>query len=138
MKKILITSFFLLQFFVVQPILAKEPPLQTPSPANPKTDASGQTCSPSSGMVCIDNPLKDKADTPQEFIGQIIKGLLGIVGSIALAMFVYGGFLWMTAAGDKSKVTKGRETMLWATLGLAVIFSSYALVRFVIEKVTAG
>jgi hypothetical protein len=85
--------------------------------------------------VCIDNPLGKTIDTPQKFIGNIIKALLGVIGSIALIMFVYGGFMWMTAAGDKNKVTKGMDTMLWAVLGLTVIFSSYALVRFVIEKV---
>lgn len=97
---------------------------------------SGGVCP--TGQVCIANPLDGKINsdyTPQKFIGNIIKALLGVIGSIALIMFVYGGFMWMTAAGDKNKVTKGMDTMLWAVLGLTVIFSSYALVRFVIEKV---
>jgi hypothetical protein len=87
-------------------------------------------------VVPLKNPLGDKINTPQAFIGQIIKGLLGVVGSVALIMFVYGGFTWLTSAGDKNKITKGRDTMLWATLGLTIIFSSYTLVRFVLEKVT--
>lgn len=89
----------------------------------------------SGGIVTIDNPLGDSVSTPQQFIGRIIQGLLGIIGSIALVMFVLGGFTWMTSQGDKGKISKGRDTMLWATLGLVVVFSSYALVRFVIEKV---
>lgn len=92
------------------------------------------------GVVKITNPLDPKGDgsginTPQKFIGRVISGLLGVIGSIALVMFVLGGFTWMTSAGDKTKVTKGRDTMLWAVLGLTVVFSSYALVKFVIEKV---
>lgn len=110
---------------------------ETPIPGAPLTpDISGRNCP--SGQVCIANPLDGKYNsdyTPQKFIGNIIKALLGVIGSIALVMFVYGGFLWMTAAGEKAKVTKGADTMLWAVLGLTVIFSSYALVRFVIEKV---
>ena len=86
------------------------------------------------GTVCLDNPLGADV-TPQTFIGGVIWAILGIVGSLALALFIYGGFLWMTAAGNAEQVIKGRNTILWATLGLIIIFSSYALVRFVIYEV---
>jgi len=85
------------------------------------------------GSVCLDNPLGAET-TPQSFIGDVIRGILGVVGSLALALFIYGGFLWMTAAGNAEQVAKGRNTLLWATLGLIIIFSSYALVRFVIYE----
>ena len=81
--------------------------------------------------VCLPNPLGD-IDSPQKFIGQIINGVLGIVGSLALALFIYGGVIWMTAAGNAEQVTKGKNVLVWATLGLVIIFSSYALVRFVL------
>ena len=86
------------------------------------------------GTVCLDNPLGSDV-TPQTFIGDVIRAILGIVGSLALALFIYGGFLWMTAAGNAEQVTKGKNTLIWATLGLIIIFSSYALVRFVIYEV---
>ncbi len=68
---------------------------------------------------------------PQTLIGKIINAVLGIVGSIALVMVIYGGFIWMTAAGNQEKVTKGRDVLVWAAVGLVIIFSSYALVKFV-------
>lgn len=85
------------------------------------------------GQVCLDNPLTGAPTSipPQEFIGRIIKAILGIVGSLALVMFVYGGFNWMTAAGNAEKVEKGKQILVWATIGLIVIFTSYALVKFV-------
>lgn len=86
------------------------------------------------GQVCLDNPLGADV-TPQTFIGGIIRAILGIVGSLALAMFIYGGFTWMTAAGNAEQVTKGRNILVWATIGLIVIFTSYALVRFVLFDV---
>ena len=63
----------------------------------PLTDASA-ACDVSGGEVCLKNPINDKysADTPNQLIGQIINGILGIVGSLALAMFIYGGLVWMT------------------------------------------
>lgn len=66
--------------------------------------------------------------------GRIIKAFLGIVGIIALVMFLYGGFLWLTSSGNSQKIEEGRNIFVWAILGLVVIFSSYVLVSFVFEK----
>ena len=70
-----------------------------------------------------------------QLIGQIINGRLGIVRSLALVMFIYGGFVWMLAAGSNEKVQKGKDILVWATLGLVVIFSAYAVVKFIIEGI---
>lgn len=74
-----------------------------------------------------------KTDQPTVLIGQIIRGLLGIIGSLALAVFIYGGFVWMTSAGNSQRVEQGRNTLIWAAIGLTVIFTAYVLVRQTIE-----
>ena len=66
-------------------------------------------------------------------IGRIIRGLIGISGVLALAMFVYGGLMWMTSAGNKERVDKAQKTVIWSILGLVIIFASYALVSFVLS-----
>jgi len=83
----------------------------------------------------LPNPLGPNL-TVQQVIGNIINAILGIVGSIALLMFVIGGFWWMTAGGNEERVKKGRQTLEWATFGLIVIFSAYAILRFVFEAIT--
>lgn len=70
----------------------------------------------------------------QVLIGRVIRAIMGIAGSIALLMFVYGGFLWMTAAGNSDKIQKGKSIFIWATAGIAIIFVSYSLVYFVIQS----
>jgi type IV secretory pathway VirB2 component (pilin) len=77
----------------------------------------------------INNPLS--TDSPQELVGLIIKAILGLTGTIALIYFIIGGFMWMTAAGNMDKIKKGRDTLIWATLGLVIIFSAYSLLKFV-------
>ncbi|MEK7516108.1 MAG: pilin [Patescibacteria group bacterium] len=77
------------------------------------------------------NPLG--AATIQALIGNLIKGALGIVGSVALVIFIYGGFLWLTSGGNPEKITKGKSTMVWGTIGLAVILFAYTLVQFVFQ-----
>ncbi|MFA5129264.1 MAG: pilin [Patescibacteria group bacterium] len=88
------------------------------------------TATKCTGGVCLDNPLGENV-TPEIFIGKIILAVLGIVGSLALVMFIYGGLTWMTASGNSEKVEKGKNIIIWAVIGLAVIFMSYAMVRFV-------
>jgi len=46
-----------------------------------------------------------------------------------------GGLVWMTAAGSNEKVQKGKDILIWATIGLVIIFISYALTRFVLVDV---
>ena len=82
-----------------------------------------------SGSVTLDDPLGET--NPQVLIGRVISAVLGIVGSLALAMFIYGGFIWMTAAGNKERVEKGKNVIVWATIGLVIIFSAYAMVKLV-------
>lgn len=69
----------------------------------------------------------------QEVLGGAIKVFTGIMGSVALAMFVYGGFLIMTAAGNSDKISQGTQIVLWGGLGVVVVLSAYLLVNFVFE-----
>ena len=83
----------------------------------------------------LDNPLGDNIKSPQDLVGQVINTLFGVVGSLALVMFIYGGFLWMTSAGSSEKVKKGRDIFIWAAVGLVIVFSAYNIVRFVIQGI---
>ena len=69
------------------------------------------------------------------FIARIINYLLGMIGSLALVLFIYGGFLWMTSAGRAEAVAKGQKIIIWATIGMAIVFTSYVLVKFFMKNV---
>ena len=81
----------------------------------------------------LTNPLGNTKD-PREIIGLAIQGAMSILGSLALAMFVYGGFVWMLSAGNTEKIEKGKRILTWAFIGLVVIFSSYAVLSFILGK----
>ena len=80
-------------------------------------------------IVQLEKPIQDTDLIV--IIGLIIQAILGVTGSLSLLMFVYGGFLWMTSAGNKNRVQKGKEVLIWATIGLTVIFSSYAMIKLI-------
>jgi len=86
----------------------------------------------------LPNPLGEGVVDPAVILGNIINAALGIVGSLALAVFVYGGFMWVTSAGNDEKIKKGKDMIMWASLGLALIFASYAIVTFVIRGIVGS
>lgn len=90
--------------------------------------------------VKLTNPLTGNAssDTIPVYLGKIISYAMGIIGSLALVMFIYGGALWMLSAGNQEQVAKGKQVLIWAALGLAIIFTAYALVRFVIMAISGA
>lgn len=81
--------------------------------------------------VKLTNPLT--SDDPAVIIGNVIKGILGLTGVIALAAFVAGGVIWMTSGGNAEKVKKGRDILVWAVIGLFIVFSSYSILRYVFD-----
>ncbi|MBT5338589.1 hypothetical protein HN858_00295 [Candidatus Falkowbacteria bacterium] len=86
------------------------------------------------GEVPVTNlPNFMNTDNPYEVIGNVITFLIGLTGSIALVMFIYGGSLWLISAGREDYVKKGTQTMVWAVIGLAVIFSSYLIIQFIVR-----
>ncbi|MCU0680460.1 MAG: pilin [Planctomycetes bacterium] len=128
MKKIVV--FFILSLFL---FFSFNFAVAQDTSGTSQQDTSGTSKKTSTGDS-LSNPLGD-GTTPQKLIGRIINGVLGLVGSIALLMFVYGGFLWMTSSGNAEKVKEGKNIIIWAVLGMAIIFFAYALVKFVIQGV---
>jgi hypothetical protein len=133
------------------------PLVACPSGYTCQTRPAGNYCSSTHGMaVCpegqergedgrcqvIGTPEKIKLENPlgggegitsvPRLIGNIIKTILTIVGALALAMFVYGGFTWLTSGGSAEKIQSGKKIIIWAVIGLVIIFASYTLVDFLL------
>lgn len=64
--------------------------------------------------------------------------LLSIVGSVALLMFVYGGFVWLTSGGASEKIKKGRDIMVNTAIGIAIVFGAATVIYSVGTTLCAG
>ena len=64
----------------------------------------------------------------------VSKIILGVVGSLTLLMFVYGGVMLMISSGNSEKVTKAKGILLAAVVGLIIIFTSYIIIKFVMSS----
>lgn len=60
------------------------------------------------------------------------KWILGIVGSLTLLMFIYGGFLFLVSSGSNEQITKAKGVLIAAVIGLAIVFSSYLIIKFIL------
>ena len=84
-------------------------------------------------------PLPDPLDGVEAsgLVANMINGILGVVGALALFFFVWGGVLWMSSGGNTEKVKKGRDSIVWAIFGLLAIFGSYVVLNFVLTDLLA-
>ena len=98
-------------------------------------------------QVCLESPLEqidpktgkssDVTDFPT-VLGTVIKAALGIIGSITLLMLIWGGFQWLTSAGNPEKVKKGTQTMIWAAVGAFLVLSSYLIMSTFTDYLVSG
>lgn len=62
----------------------------------------------------------------------IIRVVLGLLGIVGVIMLVYGGYVWLTSAGNDESVEKGKKIIRAAITGLIVILLSWSIVAYVI------
>lgn len=98
--------------------------------------AQAPAAAPAATTASLQNPLG--TTDIRVFIGNIIKAALGLAGSIALLMFVWGGVQWLISGGKPEMIKKGKDTLIWATLGIVVIFTAYTLVNVLVKALASG
>lgn len=73
-----------------------------------------------------------------EFIGNVLKFLLTLVGSIFLLLIIYAGIQWMTAGGNTDQVKKASQTIRNSVIGLIIIVLSYAVTITVFDVILSA
>ena len=69
-------------------------------------------------------------DCVLETFANIANIILGLTGSFALFMFVYGGFMLLSSGGSESRVSKGKEIIRNALIGIAIVLTAGALINY--------
>lgn len=62
----------------------------------------------------------------------------GVAGVLVFFYIVYGGFLYLTSAGNPEQTKKGGQTILNAVIGLIIVVLSYTLTVSVIKVLSDG
>lgn len=93
-------------------------------------------------VISIPNPL---CPNPQEtqncvndvptLIRKITDYIFVIIGALATLMFVWSGILFVISGGDEGKVTKARNALMWAAIGLGIALSGSGLLAVIREVI---
>lgn len=121
---------------------------QVPTPSEP--DCTGDPCADvDTAAECIRNNAicaggaggagLTNTDRPLAvIIGNIVKGLLGFLGIVFMILILYGGFVWMTAAGNEDRVRTAKKILANSTIGLFIVIISYALSLWIFDVIISA
>ncbi len=79
----------------------------------------------------IPNPLKGGASDFASLVKIIAQWIFNLAIPIAVAMIVYSGILFLTAKGEPAKVTKAKDVLKYAIIGLAIILIGSGFVTLI-------
>lgn len=65
-------------------------------------------------------------------IGDIISGVLGVIGVLAVYFLVSNAFKYVTSFGQQDKLDQAKKGIFWALGGLLIVILSYSIVQTVI------
>ena len=84
-------------------------------------------------VVKITNPIK--ANTINDFIKQILVGVLKIgIPIIALAI-IYSGFLFVSARGNSKELETAKKALMYSLIGAAILLGSWAIAQIISETI---
>lgn len=88
-------------------------------------------------LAAFGDDMPDITNTPGGGAGQtadslvkVINFVLTFLALIAVIFVIVGGFRIMMAGGNEENVTKGRKTIIYAIIGIVVIFFARVIVGF--------
>lgn len=66
-------------------------------------------------------------------LSSITNSAMFLIGALCVFMVILGGFRYATSAGEATKVTNAKNTVLYALIGLVLAILSYAVISFIIN-----
>ena len=68
----------------------------------------------------------------------IVSILSGIVGYLAIGFLIYGGYLYIMARGDASRISKGKNTIIRAIIGLVICIMATVISGLIVNIITSA
>ena len=99
----------------------------TPTPTGTPTPPGGNQ----GFSFSIPNPLKGGATDLGGLVKVLAQWLFNLAIPIAVIMIVYAGVLFLTAQGSEQKVTKAKDVLKYAVIGLAIILIGSGFVTLI-------
>ena len=96
-------------------------------------DKQSGTCKVDTGDTTLSGALGSTTSDLRDTVRRFINIGLGFLGVLTVLMVIYGGYMWLTAAGAEDKVTKGKNILIWAAIGAIVISIAWTISSYVLQ-----
>ena len=74
----------------------------------------------------------------ENFIRSIITVFAGLAGLVATGFLVAGGFTYITSSGNPEHLDRGKRTITYALIGLAITIGAFVLSNIVTSLATSA
>ena len=71
-----------------------------------------------------------------EYLEAIYNFFIGVSGILAVIMIMLGGFQWLIAGGNPTKIAGAKTTILSALAGLTLVLASYTILNLINPNLT--
>ena len=88
----------------------------------------------SAALVTKDEVNIPKTDVTNATVENVLQIVFGTMGAIALIIIILAGIKFITSQGNPEGLTKARNTIIYAAVGLAVSIGALAIVTFVVGR----
>lgn len=95
--------------------------------------ATGIDKSDNEGIGGINIP---KTPASKGNIETILSLVFALLGGITLIMIIYGGIKMISSQGDPQGFAKAKNTVIYASIGLAISISAFTIVSFVVGRIS--
>jgi len=97
----------------------------------PLDNQGNPTCGLEEGIEVLKNIDDIQTKVPaSEYIQNIVTYLLSFLALVAVILIIYAGFLILTSSWDDDKIWKWKKIIIYALLGILVIFLAYSIVKW--------
>ncbi len=88
-----------------------------------------------SGLPGFENDSDNAVEAAQSVFFRAIDMILLVAGVLSVIFIMIGGFIYVINAGQEDMQTKAKATIMYAIIGLLVVFISYAVVENTIRYI---
>lgn len=90
-----------------------------------------------SGASGTNDTARSSSDRAENFIASLINVASVAIAVIAVIMIIYGGFRYVTSAGNESSITAAKNTIIYAVIGLVIVAVAQVVVNFVLSNLSS-
>ena len=78
--------------------------------------------------------LPNKSGVGTHELQTILQIVFAIAGALALLMIVVSGLRYILSGGDPNRISKAKDGIIYALIGLLIALTAEAIVSFVVKK----